>query len=314
MGAGIKQILGTGLSLKRSDTVPMKVRMGITSSGCGFFALIFCVFLMSVNFSNNLIFAMTFLLMSIAIVGWYHTRSNMKGLQVGEWRGHAVFAGQHVVYRLSVENRSKNNRHGLLAIANGAVAEVEQHLLGGEQREWTIERGAQKRGRLAPEPAYIRSCFPLGIFQARMFTGELPECLVYPAPVGEQSLSDRPVGREAHLVSESGTFTDMRRYAPGDPMSHIHWKAMARFDELYTKEFDGGEGKPALWLRWEDVRASDPEQKLSQLCLWILEVHKQNREYGLELPGQLIEPGNDELHLQQCLRALALYGESEVGK
>ncbi|MFQ3270728.1 MAG: hypothetical protein ACI9A1_001045 [Lentimonas sp.] len=311
MKGSVQKIRGTGLSFKRSDSPLMQVRMRITSSGCGFFGLISCSFLMSVNFSNNLIFAMTFLLAGIAMVGWYHTRSNVNGLIVADWRSASVFAGQDAVYRLSVENCSKRNRHGLLATSEGSVDAVEQHLVGGEQRELTVKRAASRRGRLASVPTHIRSCFPLGIFQARMFAGQLPECLVYPAPVGEQPLSDRPVGREAHLVSESGTFTDMRRYAPGDPMSHINWKAMARFDELYTKEFDGGEGRPALWLRWDDVRAHEIEQKLSQLCLWVLEAHKQNREYGLEISGQEIEPANDESHLQCCLRALALYGEGE---
>jgi uncharacterized protein (DUF58 family) len=311
MKSAAKKFLGAGLSFKRSETVLMKVSTWATSSGMGMFGLVFCSFLMSVNFSNNLIFAMTFLLASIAMVGWYHTRSNVKGLIIADWRSASVFAGQNAIYRLSVENCSTRSRHGLLATSDGSVDEVEHHFVGGEQRELTVRRTASRRGRLAAAPAYVRSCFPLGIFQARMFAGQLPECLVYPAPVGEQSLSDRPVGREAHLVSESGTFTDMRRYAPGDPMSHINWKAMARFDELYTKEFDGGEGRPALWLRWDDVLASETEQKLSQLCLWVLDAHKQNREYGLKVPGREIEPSNEESHLRCCLKALALYGEAE---
>jgi uncharacterized protein (DUF58 family) len=86
---------------------------------------------------------------------------------------------------------------------------------------------------------------------------------------------------------------------------------MARFDELYTKEFDGARGRPALWLRWEDVRAAGTERKLSQLCRWILDAHKQNREYGLEIPGAVIEPSSGEVHRFACLTALALYGEPE---
>lgn len=311
MPAAVKRLLDTRISFRRPETV-MKVRMRITASGWGFFGLIFCAFLMSVNFSNNLIFAMTFLLAAIATVGGYHTRTNLNGLTVADWRIMPVFAGQNAVYRLSVENDSSGARHGLVAIAPDGAGHAEIHLRGGEQAELKLERQAAERGRLDSVPARIRSCFPLGIFEARMFTGTLPECLVYPAPAGDQPLPDNPVGRQAHLLAESGNYTDMRRYAAGDPLSRIHWQAMARFDELYTKEFDGAEGRPVLWLCWDDVLANETEQKLSQLCRWVLEVHAQNREFGLELPGTVIEPASGEAHLEACLKALALYPEVSV--
>jgi uncharacterized protein (DUF58 family) len=265
---------------------------------------------MSVNFSNNLIFIMTFLLVSIALVGWYHTRINVHGLVLSDWRTTPVFAGQRAIYRLSVENRSGSGRHGLLAVSAGAAGGGEMHLAGKGQEELRLERAAAVRGRIKPAPATVRSCFPLGLFEARMATKGLPESLVYPRPAGDQALPEQAAGRQAHLTAESGTYTDMRRYAPGDPLSRISWKAFARFDELYTKEFDGAQGQPALWLRWSDVKAAEPEQKLSQLCRWALDLHKQNKEYGLELPGTKINPASEETHLSRCLQALALYGET----
>ncbi|MDP0494983.1 MAG: DUF58 domain-containing protein [Verrucomicrobiota bacterium JB024] len=305
-------MLSIRLSLRRQETVRLKLRTRLTPSGWGFVGLIVCTFLMSVNFSNNLIFAMTFLLAGIAMVGWYHTRINVRGLALADWRSESVFAGRNAVYRMAVENPSKGSHHGLLATAPGSVPGAERHLAGGEQMEVVLERPAPRRGLLKPVPAHLSSCFPLGIFQARVFTGTLPECLVYPAPEGEEPIPEHTSGQQAHLLAESGTYKDMRRYSPGDPLSHIHWKALARFDELYTKEFDGAQGKPALWLCWEDVRARAVEQKLSQLCRWVLDVHAQSREYGLELPGTKIEPASDEAHRQRCLRALALYGEEEA--
>ncbi len=289
----------------------LNMRIRPTPSGWGFFGLILCTFLISVNFSNNLIFSMIFLLAGICMVGWYHTRTNLKGLQLSMWKCAPVFAGQQAVYRLSVENNSKAGRHGLLAVSYESITGAERHLSGGELTDITLVRSAPQRGRLAPESAMLCSCFPLGIFQARLVTDALPECLVYPAPIGAQALPDKPSGHQAHQHAESGTYKDMRRYAPGDPLSHIHWKAMARFDELYTKEFDGAQGEVALWLRWDDVLVGGAEQKLSQLCRWVLDAHNRNKEYGLEMPGITIEPANEETHLRTCLKALALYGNVE---
>lgn len=284
--------------------------MRITPSGWGFSGLILCGFLMSVNFSNNLIFAMTFLLVGIAMVGWYHTRVNVSGLLFSDWRSTPFFAGQTPLYYLKVENNSQNSRYGLRAASSDGAEANEKQVASTEQLEMILHRPVASRGILKSIPSEIRSCFPLGIFEARLNTGALPECLVYPTPTGAQLLSDRPSGKEAHQLAESGSYTDMRRYAPGDPLSRISWKALARFDELYTREFDGARGEAALWLRWKEVRVSDIEAKLSQLCCWVLEVHKQNREYGLEIPGTKIDPASEEVHLRRCLRALALYGES----
>jgi uncharacterized protein (DUF58 family) len=307
----IADLLKQPLSLQALKAGPGKVRTRLTPAGWGFIGLILCGFLMAVNFSNNLIFAMTALLVSIALVGWYHTRVNLSGLAVADWRTDPVFAGQKAIWRLTVENRRPHGRHGLRAVSAGGAGTGEKHLNGGEQGEMTLQRQAAARGLIKPAPAHVGSCFPLGICEARLITRDLPECLVYPRPEGSQPIPDQAAGQQAHLLSESGTYTDMRRYAPGDPLSRISWKAFARFDELYTREFDGAQGRPALWLRWDDVRAGGTEQKLSQLCRWVLDAHSQNREYGLELPGTKIDPAGEETHLRRCLQALALYGETE---
>lgn len=307
----VRQLLATRIALRRPEPRRGRLRARPTSSGWGFAGLVFCAFLLSVNFSNNLIFALTFLLVGIALVGWWHTRQNLRDLALGDWRVEPVFAGGEAVCRLPVENRARTARHGLRATSPGCAPSAERHLRGGEGADLLLARPAPRRGRLAPAPAEVCSGFPLGLFEARLATGPLPACLVYPAPSGEQPLPDRPLDRQAHLGEEAGTFTDLRRYAPGDPLTRIHWQAFARFDELHTREFDGARGRPVLWLRWDDVRAADDEARLSQLCRWVLDAHKQNREYGLELPGRVIEPADGEPHLRACLEALALHGRAE---
>lgn len=287
-----------------------KVKVRLTPSGWGFMGLIFCAFLISVNFSNNLIFAMTFLLAGIAMVSWYHTRSNIKSLVTAGWRCTPVFAGQKSIYHLAMENPDRNS-YGVCAASSESSYGSEIHFSAGEQAVLNLERNADKRGKLEAIPVRVGSCFPLGIFQARIETGMLPECLVYPKPSGSQSIVNKPLDSHAHLKAESGEYKEMRRYSPGDSLSHINWKAFARFDELYTKEFDGAEGDAALWLCWDDVQAKGTEEKLSQLCRWVLDAHSQHKEYGLQIPGKIFDPANDETHKENCLRALALYGIKE---
>jgi uncharacterized protein (DUF58 family) len=307
-------MLSFSMPLKFSSRRRNRLRMRLAPAGWGFLGLIGCGFLLSINFSNNLIFAMTFLLIAIALVGWHFTRANLSGLHAADWRADPVFAGQTAVFRLQVENRGSQDRYGLRVAAAGAHGGEEHQLRPGARIEMTLRRETVARGPLPRLAAAMHSAFPLGLFEARLGVGELPVCLVYPAPLGAQPLPERQSNRNAHQLKESGSYTDMRRYAPGDPLSRVSWKALARFDELYTKEFDGGQGQAALWLRWSDVRGTAVEDKLSQLCRWVLDAHRLGREYGLELPGAVIAPAGDEIHLRRCLEALALHGVENSGE
>lgn len=303
-------LLSRQLSLSFLQPGPGHLRIRLTPPGYGFFALVGCGFLLSINFSNNLLFAMTFMLVSIALVGLYQTWSNLKKLSCSDWRAEPVFSGQQAVYTITLTNQTKVERYGLYGHCAKASA-VEAQLRKKEQKKFKLQRKTTKRGLLPSAPAEIRSRFPLGIFEARLGAGALPPCLVYPAPVMGQALPIPASNSDAHLFTESGSYRDMRRYSPGDPLSRISWKAFARFDELYTKEFDGAQGQSALWLRWDDLHAGGVEERLSQLCRWVLDAYQEKREFGLELPGEKIEPGGEEAHLQHCLKRLALYGNQE---
>ena len=291
---------------------PGSLRIRPTSAGLGFFLMVLCGFLLSVNFSNNLIFAMTFLLVAIALVSWYHTWLNLKGLVVSDWRTAPVFAGQPLLFTAKVENPGKRFRHGLQARAGKLGTSGEIHLGGDCKAELQLSLARRPRGLSPAAGVFITSCFPLGLFEGRLRTGDLPRCLVYPQPLGNQPLPENMAGKQAHQNRESTTYTDMRRYSPGDPPSRISWRAFARFDQLYTKEFDGAAGLPALWLSWDSAYGKGMEEKVSQLCRWVVDARKQNREYGLQLPGLLVEPAGDERHYRRCLEILATYGMTEV--
>ncbi len=304
-----KDVLNIKISLRGRGRIPGKVGTYPTPSGYGFLGLVIAGFLLSINFSSNLIFAMTFLLVAIALVGWYDTRKNVSAVFFGEWDAEPVFAGQDAQYRIYVENRSKRDIHGIKAAASIHREKGENHLSKGDGKEVFLGVPAPVRGRLTPGDARLESTFPLGIFKAFINTATLPSCMVYPNPWGDQPYVEKNLGSQAHLMAESGTYTDMRRYAPGDPLSRISWKAFAKFDALYTKEFDGARGETAMWIRYTDVDVPGVEEKLSQLCLWVLKAHEENREFGLELPGTRIEPDSGKTHLQECLAALAFYGD-----
>ena len=62
-----------------------------------------------------------------------------------------------------------------------------------------------------------------------------------------------------------------------------------------------------LYLDFAAVQFSDPEERLSQLALWVIEAERARHPYGLRLPTAEIAPSHGESHFHRCLRTLALF-------
>ena len=83
-------------------------------------------------------------------------------------------------------------------------------------------------------------------------------------------------------------------YQLSDSPRHVAWKAVARSDELLTKQFTG-EAAAELWLDWRLLPATAGlEQRLSRLAGWVLAAERAGAHYGLRLPGVEIAPGRGD--------------------
>jgi uncharacterized protein (DUF58 family) len=166
-------------------------------------------------------------------------------------------------------------------------------------------RGEHEMGRLC-----FASVYPLGFVRTVKYVPVPQRFVVYPKPAGDPNL---PIGRGRSAqsraqpeVGEGDDFAGVRPYVPGESQRHIDWKAVARGQALMTKQFMS-EADGLLYLDFAAVRFSDPEDRLSQLALWVIEAERARRPYGLRLPTAEIRPSLGEPHFHRCLRALALF-------
>jgi uncharacterized protein (DUF58 family) len=108
-------------------------------------------------------------------------------------------------------------------------------------------------------------------------------------------------------VSGNDDFSGLRSYQLSDSPRHVAWKAVARSDDMLTKQFTG-EAAAELWLDWRLLPVSlGLEQRLSRLAGWVLAAERSGALYGLRIPGSEIAPARGEAHAAACLQALALY-------
>ena len=294
---------------KNAKTVSKVGRIHVrpTAGGIGYLSLAFIGLLMGINYSNNLIYALAYLLFAFALLSFWQTRQQVTGIKQSQWHSRSVFAGQTALWQQQVVKQRGMPVWGLFAHNAKASEHYPLHLKQSESKTLKYAMQSSERGFLNPGSVSICSTYPFGLFRACVVTNDLPECLVYPAAKGNLALPIDANSSDAHRHLESETLASLRKYTAGDNLRRVSWKALARTDELMTKEFDGAEGDPVLWLDFNAID-NDFDARLSQLSRWILDAEQKGLEYGLRLNETEIPPDLGEVHRNICLKVLALYG------
>ena len=85
-----------------------------TASGTLFLVLLMLLLLMAINYENNLIYALTFLLGSLFLVTILHTYHNLAGIQLTAVRGNHCHAGETAYFQLRLDQQGVRDRIRLL--------------------------------------------------------------------------------------------------------------------------------------------------------------------------------------------------------
>jgi len=273
------------------------------------FGLMLLVMLLgSLNYDNSLGFMLTFLLSGLGFIAILHTYQNIVNISVRPGRSQAVFVGQQARFGIVIDNPDKHPRLAISLRGTDTLPIICDVPARGHIQVF-LPTKAEKRGRLPMEIATIATRYPLGLYRAWSYVKVDMHCLVYPQPLAKQTLSSLGMTLEGNVVrDESGNddFRGQRNYHPGDSIRHINWKVVARAQPPVTKQFHSNESAET-WLDWDNCTMNDIEERLSELCRWVLDADEFGLRYGMRIPGRVIEPDVGEAHKHRCLEALALF-------
>lgn len=282
-----------------------------TRQGYMLVAILLVMLLGATNYSNNMAFLLTFLIVGIGHNAMWYTHRNLLGLRVQVLPVAPVFANTPPLLALRLEERNGRAREALrLSVADGPSSRT-VFLEPGGTGDVKVALEPRPRGlyRLPRQRLWTR--YPLGLLESWTWLTLDTEILVYPKPVALDALAltgDDHDGEQTANTGRSDTTPDeIREYRPGDPPNRIAWKAVARSGQLFVRDSGSGEAAP-VWLDWEGIPAADPEMRLSALCHAVLQAHALGQPYGLRLPGSRIGPDSGTDHRARCLRALAVFG------
>jgi uncharacterized protein (DUF58 family) len=307
------------LRRRAPDTPPVRLTQGriyiLPSSGGLLLGMTLLLMLMGcINYNLGLGYILTFLLAGMAIVSMLHTFRNLAYLEFRPGRADPVFAGEEAVFPMLLDNPTALPRMAVALLpvdaipaeANPAWCDPAPH----GQTRCDVRLPAHQRGRMRLPRLRVFSEYPLGLFHAWSYIELDMSCLVYPKPETGVVPLPQPQGGEGEGV-QSGPgqddFVGLRRYAPGDSLRQVAWKAVARGQPVMTKQFSGLEAGE-LWLAWSALPADMRlEARLSRLTRWVLDAAQLGVAFGLEVPGVRIAPDVGPAHRERCLTALALF-------
>lgn len=282
-------------------------------AGLWFLAVLALMLVAAINYQNNMAFALVFFLFALFIVAILHTFANLAGLQLDAQRALPVFAGDTAEFDILLR-RTPKRRHVSVQLGWSGQPDTTVSLLDQEQVVAKIFHATQKRGWLKPGRLLVQSVYPLGLLRAWTWVDLDQRALVYPRPLAcprPYGRSDGVPGGERMQQAGSEDFHAFRAYRAGDNPRHVLWRARAKGLPLQTKQFSE-EQLRTEWLDW-DALNGDVETRLSNLCHWVLELHREQVLYGLRLPDGDIGLGNGDEHRARALQRLATYGLSSRG-
>ncbi len=287
-----------------------------TRVGWYYALVLMALFGIAVKFDNQAAFMMLFILIAVGLIAMVYTHNNVVGLSMNSHPSKSVFLGSHAVFPITLNNDSNKARHAVWMIAGGFHQLTA--LNAGAQRTVELKLPAVQRGYLPCEPINLSSLYPIGVFfcWTKRFTST-ERCLVYPQPLDLVPFPDdgSNQGKEqANATIRVGAedYAGMKNYQDGDRLRDIHWPSLAKTNKLVSIQYEN-HSNSSVNLSWFSLPPTlGVEDRLSQLCYWVVEADKAGQLYQLEMPSHTIEFNKGMSHYHECLRTLALWGDSSA--
>lgn len=280
-----------------------------TGAGVVFGVLLLIMLITGINYQNSLIYLLTFALGALFVGAMHQTHRNLSGLTLALVQAGEGEAGDDVPFRFRVSAGRDSGLAILLAVEDSKLEGV--HVPSGQSREVVLPIPSAHRGYLRPDRIRIETRFPFGLLKAWSWLRPTSAGVAYPRPIpAPEVLSQVEDGsdakKEAKVAGQENA--DLRPWREGDMSQRVMWKRFARSGQMVVADWEGEQGSPH-WLDFNAFPGVDTELRLSYLAWLVAERLQQGARFGLNLPGEAIEPDTGPVHGERCLKALAVWGE-----
>jgi len=311
------------VTLRRGRIYILPTRLGFVYA-----AMLFAMLLGGMNYNNNLGLALTFLLVSLGLVTMHHCHDTLAGLRLRLVGAEPAFVGETLQFRWLLENdagvprpsvwleyqESPRARGRSQAQSRQRLSSTLAEVPAVGATEAALSLPAVRRGRIELDRFVVATSHPLGLFRAWAVVHPTHAATAWPRPASRgrpppMTATDTGGAQTAAIGDED--FAGLRPFQSGDSLRRIAWKAYAHGQGLHTKQYAGTDVVSHVF-DWDSLPGLGVEERLAQLCRWILDAHEHGEAYGLRLPGLQVDTNLGSGHRERCLNALALFDADTV--
>ncbi len=189
-------------------------------------------------------------------------------------------------------------------------------------RSWVVNTTLRRRGLFDWGPLRVRGGDPFGLFYTERDYGVRQQILVYPRVIDLPRFQTPPASlpgegrfrRRTHYITPNAS--GIREYAPGDPLSRIHWRSTAHTGELMVKTFEL-DPTSDIWVIADmegSVHAGEGDESTEEYAVTVAASVAQryissNRSVGLIAFGEdytVVEAERGQQQLSRILESLAV--------
>lgn len=279
----------------------------LSPEGTLFGFLLIALFVGGINYANNLVLGLCFLLGALLVVTMHHTYAQLSGLKLKALGGDDIEAGQTALYRFEI-SATGSRPHHQIRLSLGQQHIVLQHVLA--PREIAFEVSADRRGVYHPSRLTVSCTYPLGLMRAWSYWEPALPLWVWPRPQPcsqQNGLRYLPDSESDIPSTQAGQeeFAELRNHIPGESLSRVAWAHLARGQGWLSKQYVDPVGQDVL-LDYAQMPAASHEDKLAQLSYWVTEIgERQARAFTLVLPQSRLALSNGPQQVAQARRLLA---------
>lgn len=276
----------------------------LTKEGGLFAMMMLTIFVAGVNYANNMVLGMCFLLGSIVIVTVHHTFHNFSGLLLEAIDASDSEAGGTTQYRIRISPSGRKIPRQILLTWDGQAQLVDQLRAS---TLLTFNLSTPTRGQFLPPRLTVSTVYPLGLLRAWTYVRFNQIAWVSPKPIEgiPNGQTTAAVDHEDAVSRIAGQdeFEDLRTFMPGESLSRVSWPHLARGQGVLTKQFSDARGREQL-LDY-DVMHGGHELRLSQLAYWVNRLTSEHIAFELKVRDRTLTLGAGVAHQVAALRLLA---------
>ena len=300
------------IRVRPRDTLPFEIgnrRIYVLPTRFGFFIglTLLALTLGALNYNNNGALILSFIIISACNNSLIGAHLTLLGLHIQTQSISPVFAGLLCELKFSVQTKKSKTNQSIFLTGkiDGFETEFE---LEQDKTMVGIKIPTVKRGILQINKLEIFTLQPLGLAKAWSTISLRQQVIIYPTPRGQPlhsiyTASQGMGGAQAKQITDQPHH--IREFKVGDSRKQIAWKASARTGQLQVREYESAQSEKLIF-DWHALHTLAYEQRIEQLCLWVVQAEQRNLSYTLLLPNKQFTHELGTAHKVACLEALAL--------